>query len=128
MTTPTASSLFVVDSSGWIEYFAAGPNAAAFGQYLADDRLIVPTVILYEVFKKLLRERGKTAADLFLSHALRRTVLPLTEELAMAAAHASLAHNLPMADAMIYASAQSQKAILVTSDEHFRNLPEVIFI
>lgn len=129
MTIPTGSKLFLVDSSGWIEYFGQGPRAVDLVPYLSDEQsVLVPTVVLYEVFKKLLREQGKTFADAFVSHALRRIVISLTEDLALAAARLSIDHKLAMADAVIYATAQAHRATLITGDQHFRNLPNVILI
>lgn len=127
MTTPTVSELFLVDSSGWVEYFGEGPHAEVFAPYIElEESLLVPTIVLYEVYKKLLRERGKSLADGFASQAMRRIVVPLDEDLALAAAQASLDHRLAMADAVIYATAQARQAQLVTGDLHFRGLPGVI--
>jgi predicted nucleic acid-binding protein len=116
-----------VDSSGWVEYLGGGPKSSNFLPYLSDERnLLVPTVVLYEVFKKLFREQGKTIADVFLSHALRSIVISFTEDLALDAAQLSIAHKLAMADAIIYATALSRGAKLVTSDQHFRGLKDAI--
>jgi predicted nucleic acid-binding protein len=82
--------------------------------------------MLYEVFKKLLREQGKTIADVFLSHALRAIVISFTEDLALDAARLSITHKLAMADAIIYATALSLGAKLVTGDRHFQGLPDAI--
>lgn len=125
--TPTVSKLFLVDSSGWVEYFGEGLHAEVFAPYIErEESLLVPTIVLYEVYKKLLRERGKTLADGFASQAMRRIVVPLDEELALAAAQVSLDHRLAMADAIIYATAQAHQAQLVTGDLHFQGLPGVI--
>ena len=73
-----------------------------------------------------MRERGKTESDLFVSEALRRLVVPLSEDLALAAAQVSNETKLAMADAIIYATAQAHQAQLVTGDAAFRGLPGVI--
>jgi len=117
----------LVDSSGWVEYFADGPKASGFAIYLEQEKpVLVPTVVLYEVFKKLSREHGKTAADRFASQAMRNVIVPLDEMLALSAARVGLYHRLTMADAIIYATAQAQQATLVTGDLHFRDLPGVV--
>ena len=71
---------------------------------------MVPTIVLYEVVKVLMRERGKTEADRFISEALRRVVVPLDEGLALAAAMSATTTKLAMADAIIYATAQAHQA------------------
>ena len=129
MTTPSESRLLLVDSSGWVEYFGEGPKARKFAAYLErETALIVPSVVLYEVYKKLLMTTGKTIADRFASQALRRQVIPLDEELALAAARVSVERRLAMADAIIYVTAQALEAELVTSDAHFQGLPGVTLL
>jgi predicted nucleic acid-binding protein len=123
------SELFLVDSSGWVEFMGDGPLAEKFAPYFErEERLLVPAIVLYEVYKKLLSAQGSTAADRFLSAALRAPVVPIDERLALLAARTSLDRRLPMADAMIYATALAAGAHLVTSDAHFRGLTEVTII
>jgi len=122
---PKDSDLFLVDSSGWIEFLGDGPLADRFAPYFErEDRLIVPAIVLYEVYKKLLSAQSSTAADRFLSAALRARVVPIDERLAVLAARVSLERRLAMADAMIYATALATAAHLVTRDAHFQGLPE----
>jgi predicted nucleic acid-binding protein len=122
---PKGSEFFLVDSSGWIEFLGDGPLAEKFAPFFEhEDRLIVPAIVLYEVYKKLLSVRGSRAADRFLSAALRARVVPVDERLALLAARISLDRRLAMADAMIYAAALIAGAHLVTSDKHFQGLPE----
>lgn len=130
MTTPTDSRWFVVDSAGWIEVISDGPKAAAFWDYLSqEDKLVVPTVVIYEVVKKLMREDADGgSADRFLSAALRCNVVSLTDRLAVAAAELSVRHRLAMADAVVYATARDSAARLVTSDPHFEGLPGVTIL
>ncbi len=124
---PIDSEPLVVDSSGWLEYLTEDIQAAQFAPYIEREApLLVPTIVLYEVYKKLLMDGGKTAADGFASQAMRRMVVPLDENLALAAAQVSLDHRLAMADAIIYATAQAHQAQLVTGDLHFQGLPGVI--
>jgi predicted nucleic acid-binding protein len=123
------SELFLVDSSGWVEFMGDGPLAEKFAPYFErEERLLVPAIVLYEVYKKLLSAQGSTAADRFLSAALRAPVVPIDERLALLAARISLDRRLAMADAMIYATALDAGAHLVTSDAHFRGLTEVTII
>jgi predicted nucleic acid-binding protein len=126
---PKGSELFLVDSSGWVEFLGDGPRADKFAPYIEhEERLLVPVIVLYEVYKKLLSAQGATAADSFLSAALRARVVPIDERLALLAARISLDLHLAMADAMIYATALDDDARLVTSDAHFRDLPNVTLI
>ncbi len=121
---PKGSELFLVDSSGWIEFLGEGPLADRFAPcFEHEERLIVPAIVLYEVYKKLLSVRGSTAADRFLSAALRARVVPIDERMALSAARISLERRLAMADAMIYATALATEAHLFTSDAHFEGLP-----
>jgi predicted nucleic acid-binding protein len=104
-------------------------KADLFAPYLEGERpVFVPAIVLYEVRKILLQRQPKTIADLFVSEALRRTVVPVDQEIALSAAVISLQHELPMADALIYATAEINGAELVTSDAHFKGLPRVTFL
>jgi predicted nucleic acid-binding protein len=123
------SEFVLVDSSGWVEFLGDGPLADKFAPFFErEERLIVPVIVLYEVYKKLLSAQGSTAADRFLSAALRARVAPLDERLALLAARISLDRRLAMSDAIIYATAQVAAALLVTSDTHFQGLPGVTVI
>lgn len=119
------SEVFLVDSSGWIEFLRNGPLADRFAPYFAyEDKLIVPAIVLYEVYKKLL-SASALAADKFLSAALRFRVVAIEERLAVAAARISIDRQLAIADAMIYATALDTGAQLLTCDTHFQGLPQV---
>src|SRR5258706_14480382 len=99
------SDLFLVDSSGWVEFIGDGPRAEKFAPYFErEERLIVHAIALYVVYKKLLSARDPTVADRFLSAALRSRVVPIDERLARFAARTTLDRNLAMADAMLYAT------------------------
>lgn len=116
------SELNVVDSSGWLEYFADTKNAGNFAAPIQDTKnLIVPVISIYEVFKKVLRERGEDIA-LHVVGAMRSArVVELSLSLSLEAAR----YQLPMADSIIYATAQRFNATLWTQDEHFADLPNV---
>lgn len=116
------SSLNVVDSSAWLEYLADTPRAAHFAAAIEDtDHLIVPVITIYEVFKKVLRERGEGEALQVASLMQSGEVVELDLSLAIDAAH----HKLPLADSLIYATALHRGATLWTQDEHFKDLPGV---
>src|SRR6266481_2580652 len=95
-TEMTASELVLVDSSGWLEYIVGDEKADAFGAvFQGSAQVLVPTIVLYEVFKILLLRASKTDANIFLSEALRRRVVNLTDTIALAAASHSIATSYP---------------------------------
>ncbi|MCX8090885.1 MAG: type II toxin-antitoxin system VapC family toxin [Verrucomicrobiae bacterium] len=119
----------VVDSSGWLEYFADGPNAGFFAPAIEDPaRLLVPTISLFEVFKKMRLERGEEAALEAVAQMQRGKVLVLEPALAIAAAEASLIHKLPMADAIMLTTARAHAATLWTQDEDFEGFKDVKYV
>lgn len=119
----------VVDSSGWIEYFVDGKNAAFFEPVIfASDQLLVPVICVYEVFKRLLLERDEDEALRAIGFMSVGTELSLNRNIAISAAQISLEHKLAMADSIIYATAQAHDATLWTQDEHFDGLPGVQYI
>jgi len=129
VTTPSASKAVLVDSSGWVECLVAGPRARDFQPHLQNESaLVVPTLVIYEVYKKLRRAPVTVLADLFLSTAYRCQIVPCDSAIAIAAADASLRHHLAMADAIIYATSQISQAQLVTADPAFKGLPGVTLI
>jgi predicted nucleic acid-binding protein len=116
----------IVDSSGWLAYFADEPNAEHFLAPLTDSALlVVPTVTIYEVFKVILRESSENEALQAVVAMQKGTVVDLNAPLAIAASKLSLEHNLPMADSIILATAQECKAILWTQDSDFKNISNV---
>jgi len=129
VTTPSASEPVVVDSSGWLEYITADKNANLFAPYIeSSGPLLVPVIVLYEVRKILLLRQTSLLADIFVSHALRRQVIAIDEKISLAAVSISIDGQLAMADALLYATARVYDAHLVTSDSHFKNLPDVTLI
>jgi predicted nucleic acid-binding protein len=114
----------VVDSSGWIEYFVDTPQAGFFARAIEDTAsLVVPTISLYEVTKIIRREQGPRQADEAAALMTAGIVVDLTVELALLAS----TYALPMADSIIYATAQKNRATLWTQDELFKGLPGVRF-
>jgi predicted nucleic acid-binding protein len=115
--------LNVIDSSAWIEYLQEGRFAGTVETYLVDADLLVPTVVIYEVYKFARREGSEQLARRAVMRMKQGTVVPLDESLAMEAAEVSLERHLHFADAVVYASAQRHGALLVTGDQHFAGLP-----
>ncbi|NOR04768.1 MAG: PIN domain-containing protein [Deltaproteobacteria bacterium] len=116
----------IVDSSGWLAYFADEPNAEHFLTPLNDAAsLVVPTVTIYEIFKVVLRESNENDALQAAVAMQKGTVVDLTATLAIAASKLSLEHNLPMADSIILATAKKFNAILWTQDSNFKNINDV---
>lgn len=119
----------VVDSSGWLEYFAEGPNADFFAAPIEDaEHLIVPTISIYEVFKRVFQQRGERAALQAVSAMMQGTVVELDARLAMSAARLSLELGIPMADSIILATARAYEAILWTEDADFMGLEDVRYV
>ena len=116
----------IVDSSGWLAYFADEPNAKHYLRPLNDtDSLVVPTVTIYEVFKVVLRESSENEA-LQAAVAMRKgRVVDLTASMAIAASKLSLKHNLPMADSIILATAKEFEATIWTQDSDFKKIDDV---
>lgn len=116
----------VVDSSGWLEYFADGSNADSFAAPLCQvAELLVPSVTLYEVFKIVCRQRGEDAALQAVAMMQQGRVIELSSSIALLAAKLSLELKIPMADSIILATAQTHEAVLWTQDDDFKGLPGV---
>ena len=116
----------LVDTSGWIEYFFGGKNAAYFTPPIEKtDDLIVPVICLYEVFKKVNLVADEARALQAVAQMKQGSVVDITEDVALSAAMISLKHRLPMADSLIYATARAHGAELWTQDDHFSSLPGV---
>jgi predicted nucleic acid-binding protein len=121
--------VILVDSSGWIEYFTGGANAAKYGTFLEKTaNVLTPTVVLYEVYKLVKRERSEEEALLAAAQIQKTRLVPLSDSLALAAADVSLEFHLAMADSIVYATARAEDAELVTSDGDLRGLPGVTFL
>ncbi len=119
----------LVDTSGWLEYFTRGPNAEVFGQSIEKTNdLIVPTICIYEVFKKILQHSTEQRAIDVTSIMQLGHVIPLAGILPSQAAKVSHELNLPMADSIILATARMYHATLWTQDIDFQGMPNVKFI
>ena len=116
----------IVDSSGWLAYFADEPNAKHFLVPLNETAsLIVPTVTIYEVFKVVLRESSENEALQAVAVMRKGTVVDLTVLLAIASSKLSLEHHLPMADSVVLATAREFDATIWTQNSDFRNIDNV---
>ena len=116
----------VVDSSGWLEYFADGPNADFFAPAIeATAELIVPVISVYEVFKRILQQRSESEALQAVAVMMRGRVVDLDAQLALIAARLSTQYRIPMADSVILATARAHGATLWTQDEHFEPIEGV---
>ncbi len=119
------SAANVVDSSGWLEYFTDSDRAPLFAPAIEDaGNLFVPVISVYEVFKKVLRERGESDALQIASVMQGGQLIDLDSALALEAAR----HPLPLADSIIYATAMRHEATLWTQDEHFKDFPNVRYV
>lgn len=116
----------VVDSSAWLSYFAGDGNATFFAEAIEDlQRLLVPSIAITEVFKNVLRQRGEEAALIVTAHMEQGKVIPLDSGLAREAAKWGVLHKLPLANSIIFATAQNYSATLWTQDSDFEGLPKV---
>ena len=118
----------VVDSSGWIEFFLAGPNGLLFKPVIEQrDQLIVPVIALYEVHKILSRRLPEVAVTQALDVMRLGRVIELTDRRAIAASIIAATHKLAMADAVMYTVALEHKATFWTQDVDYQGLPIVQF-
>jgi predicted nucleic acid-binding protein len=119
----------VVDSTGWLEYFADGPNADFFSAAIQNSaELIVPTISIFEVFKRVLQQKGESDALSAVAFMQSGLVIDLSVPLAMHAAKLSCDLKIPLADSIMLATAQEHDALLWTQDADFEGLEGVRFI
>ncbi|HEY7319507.1 MAG TPA: type II toxin-antitoxin system VapC family toxin [Candidatus Binatia bacterium] len=119
----------IVDSSGWLEYLADGPNADFFAMpIIATANLVVPTLSLYEVFKRVLQQHGEDDALQAVALMQQGTTAELSASLALSAARISLNEKIPMADSIMLATARAYGAILWSQDSDFENIADVRYI
>jgi predicted nucleic acid-binding protein len=119
----------VIDSSGWLEYFTGGKNANFFAPVIeATENVIVPTISIFEVFKRTLVEKNRDDALEAVAMMYDGKIIDLDREIALIAAELSFELKLPMADSIILATARANDAILWTQDEHFKGLAGVKYV
>ena len=118
----------VVDSSAWLEYFADGPNAGFFGPAIeATDELVVPSICLLEVFKRVCQQRGEGPALQAVALMQQGRIVDLDSALALTAAKIGIDAKLALADGVVLATARQADATLWTQDADFEGLPDVRF-
>jgi predicted nucleic acid-binding protein len=116
----------VVDSSAWLEYFGDGPNASDFAAAIEDPgELVVPTLVLFEVFKRTHQLKCEATALEALAIMLQGRMVELSATLAIDAVKLSLETGLAMADSIILATARAEDAVLWTQDAHFEGFERV---
>lgn len=119
----------IVDSSGWLEYFADGPNASFFSRPLGKTSdLVVPSITIYEVFKVVLRQRGESEALQAVALMQQGSVVDLTAEISILAARVSIECRLPMADSIILATSRVHGATIWTQDSDFEKIVGVQYV
>jgi len=119
----------VVDSCGWLEYFADGSNAGFFAPAIENlHELVVPSLSIYEVYKQVFRQRGETNALRAIAVMLQGKVVALDASLAISAAKVSLEFGIPMADSVMLATADSVGATLWTQDADFEDVERVRYV
>lgn len=122
-------SLNLVDSSGWLEYFTNNANADFFSPAIEDTaNLIVSTINIYEVFKKVLIEKDEDSALQVIAVMQQAAVIDIDSRISLFAAKLSVENKLPMADSLILATAKSNNAILWTQDADLKIFPEVKYV
>ena len=113
----------LVDSSGWLEYFADGKNAGHFAPVVSNtERLIVSTINIYEVYKKVISEKDEDSALQAVAMMQQAKVIEVTASIAVQASKVSYIFKLPMADSLIYVTARDHNAIVWTQDADFKEL------
>ncbi len=116
----------VVDSSGWLSYFADDNNSASFANPIEKlEELLVPSITLIEVFKSILRQKGEDAALEVIAHMEQGKVVALDSGLALDAAYCGVEYKLPLADSIIYATTRKHEAVLWTQGIDFKDLNNV---
>ncbi len=119
----------VVDSSGWLEYFADGPNADFFSDPIQELKsLIIPSLCIFEVFKRIAQQRGEGEAIQAIAIMQQGEVIDLDTPLALDAARLSIEANLPMADSIVLATSRAHGGTLWTQDSDFEGLEDVHYV
>ena len=118
----------LVDTCGWIEWLTAGSLVKKYEPFFNQiETMLVPTSVQFELYKWVKREHNVQKALEVIALTEQATVIPLTTGIALSAADFATQNKLSFADAIIYATAQFHEAKLITSDDHFEYLPDVVF-
>jgi len=123
--------LILIDSYGWIEYFADGPLADRYAAFIEEadaENTVTPTVVVFEVYKRIKSVKGEQKALEAYAQMSCTKIVELTGPLSLEAADISLTTGLGMADSIIVATAKAYNAEIITSDEHLKDIEGVRFI
>lgn len=121
--------MILVDSSGWLEFFTGGPLASTYAHHLKNlGEVVTPTIVLYEVYKVIKRQRSEEEALAAAAQMGKTRLISLNDSIALTAADVSLTHQVAMADAIVYATALTEGAKLITSDADLSRLPGVSYL
>jgi len=123
--------LILIDSNGWIEYFAEGLSADKYAQFVEEasiENTVTPTIVIYEVYRKIKKMKGEEKALEAYAQISRTRIVELTESLSLQAADMSLKMGLGMADSVIVATAKAYNAEIITGDRHLKEVENVRFI
>jgi predicted nucleic acid-binding protein len=123
--------LKLIDTYGSIEYFTDGPLADKYAPYVLnanEKNTVTPSIVMYEVYKRLKKEKSEEVALEAYAQIMRTQVIPLDQDSALRAADISLRESLAMADAIAYSTGKTYSAELVTSDPHLKGLEGTRFI
>ena len=123
--------MILIDSYGWIEYFADGPLAESYAAFIekADaEKTVTPTIVVYEVYRRIKSAKGEQKALEAYAQMSRTRIVELTSSISLRAADISITLNLGMANSIIAATARAHNAEIVTSDEHLKSVEKVRFI
>jgi predicted nucleic acid-binding protein len=119
----------LVDSSGWLEYFTNNKNADFFAAAIEDtEHLIVSTINLYEVFKKIIQQRDENSALQAIALMHQGKVIDVDSSISLLSAKQSIDLKLPMADSIILTTAHVFSATLWTQDSDFKDIPGIKYI
>jgi len=115
--------MYIFDSSCWLEYFAGSIHCTQYEKIIQNtDEIIIPTIIIYEVFKKLLLETDENTAISFIAHLRECRIVDIDFNISLDAARISAEKKMPMADSMIFAVSKYHQCILYTHDKHFQGI------
>ncbi len=121
--------MIVIDTSGWLEYFTGGPNSNIFSTAIKNNpKIIIPTIILYDLWKKISREKGEDKVIEVVAQLKRFDIISLDESLSISVAKISNEFKIPMADSIIYGTAKKYNATLWAQDPDFKDFENVKYI
>jgi len=123
--------LILIDSYGWIEYFANGPLAESYAAFIEEanaENIVTPTIVIYEVYKRIKSVKGEQKALEAYAQMSRTKIVELTSPISLKAADISITLDLGMADSIVVATAKAYNAEIITSDEHLKSLEKIKFI